>query len=129
MRKTKYSASFPDGQQNGISDEDGWVRLNLSKNVCFEYLKMEWGKGPKGEWLYTKEILVDCGSGDEGQQACAKLHNLGYHKDSFTLEEGVWAFQDDYNISESGLDENGNLLPLTKKKLWDIYNNGCDARP
>jgi len=107
---------------------DGWIEIDLPKNVCPESLLLEWGeKDDAGEYPHAERLYVDCGAGDEDAQARTKLNNLGYWvSDTGSIESAVIAFQTDYGLSERGLHD-GHLPPQTRLRLWKIYDTDCDA--
>jgi outer membrane protein OmpA-like peptidoglycan-associated protein len=128
MPGAKYRATFPGDMSEGTSDTQAWIQIPVSAVACFEKITVQWGDTGINGFIYSRDLLIDCASGDVKQQARAKLHNLGYQAEYFTLEESVWAFQANYKIDgEYGLDDDGNLPAKTKEMLWSIYENGCDA--
>jgi hypothetical protein len=117
-------------ESSGVSDPEGWVHIEVSKDQCYARITLAWDQKEPVAMTLKKDLIVECeGEGEERQLATARLHNIGYGVETYSYDDAVKAFQSDYDIpDEYGLDEDGNLPPKTKKRLWWIYGEGmCDA--
>jgi hypothetical protein len=107
---------------------DGWVIIPLPKDQCVGRVLLEWGEPDEaGRFPYHQMIEVDCSAGGELSQQRARLHNIGYPVDTDSVfEASVRQFQADYGLEERGL-ETGAMPRATRERLWQIYENQCDA--
>jgi outer membrane protein OmpA-like peptidoglycan-associated protein len=110
---------------SGVS-ADGFATVPLPA-FCPERIIVEWGSGPDGKFLFSRDIVVDCEEGTNRQQATSKLANLGYpssNDDEFEI--ATRKFQAEYRIPEDGLAD-GDLPPATRARLDAIYAATLDA--
>jgi hypothetical protein len=111
---------------SGLSP-DGFATVPLP-SFCPANVKVEWsGPGHDSEFMFSRDIVVDCEEGTLQQQAMSKLTNLGYLSETADeFEAATRAFQADYGIAEDGL-VGGEMPPLTRARLDSIYATALDA--
>lgn len=124
-----YQYTLGNGDPTPGNSPDGWITVALPSDSCPDHIHVEWGpKGDDGTFAYAEDIVIAFDDGDDRTQAASKLDNLGYAVGSDDeYQQAVTQFQQDYALSDQGLQADGTLPQDTRDKLWSLFNSDCDA--